>query len=121
MASIRKRNDKWQAQVRRTGHSPRAKSFQNRADAQRWIRQSELELNRLALAFDPSRFERTTVGDLLIRYRDAVTPHALGAASETKRIEVFLREKWATLTFARIAPLAFTPIVLYQTAPSVWS
>jgi len=108
MASIRKRNDKWQAQVRRTGHSPRVKSFHNRADAQRWVRQTELELDRLALAYDPVRLERTTVADLLTRYRDEVTPHKRGAASETKRIEVFLREKWANLTLARIAPFAFT-------------
>lgn len=69
MASLRKRNDKWQAQVRRTGHNARSKSFQNRADAQRWIRQTELELDRLALAYDPSRLERITVADLLTRYR----------------------------------------------------
>lgn len=108
MASIRKRNDKWQAQVRRTGHSPRTKSFHNRADAQRWVRQTELELDRLALAYDPARLERITVADLLTRYRDEVTPNKRGAASEKKRIEVFLREKWANLTLARIAPLAFT-------------
>ncbi len=107
MASIRKRNDKWQAQVRRTGHSPRAKSFQSRADAQRWVRQTEVELDRLALAYHPARLERTTVSDLLTRYRDEVTPNKRGAASETKRIEVFLREEWASLTLARILPLAF--------------
>lgn len=107
MASIRKRNDKWQAQVRRTGHSPRSKSFHNRADAQRWVRQTELELDRLALAYDPARLERTTVADLLTRYRDEVTAGKRGAASETKRIDVFLRENWADLTLARIAPLTF--------------
>lgn len=108
MASIRKRNDKWQAQVRRTGHNPRSKSFQNRADALRWIRQTELELDRLALAYDPSRLERITVADLLTRYRDEVTSQKRGVASEAKRIEVFLREKWAGLTLARISPQAFT-------------
>lgn len=108
MASLRKRNDKWQAQVRRVGHNPRAKTFQNRADAQRWIRQTELELDRLVLAYDPSRLERITVADLLIRYRDEVTAHKRGYASEAKRIEVFLREKWAGLTLARISPQPFT-------------
>lgn len=108
MASLRKRNDKWQAQVRRSGHNPQTKSFQNRADAQRWIRQTELELDRLALAYDPSRLERMTVADLLTRYRDEVTVHKRGYASEAKRIEVFLREKWATLALARISPQPLT-------------
>jgi hypothetical protein len=60
MASIRKRNDKWQAQVRRIGHTARTRTFLNRADALRWMRQSELELDRGALACDPSSLERTT-------------------------------------------------------------
>ncbi|WP_417583068.1 tyrosine-type recombinase/integrase [Pelagibacterium sp.] len=108
MASLRKRNDKWQAQVRRTGHSPRTKSFQNRADAQRWVRQTELELDRLALAYDPSRLERITVGELLVRYSTEVTPHKRGHDSEAKRIEVFLRQEWAGLTLARLSPQSFT-------------
>lgn len=53
MASIRKRNDKWQAQVRRTAIPPRTQSFINRADALPWIRQTELELelDRTVLAY----------------------------------------------------------------------
>ena len=51
MASLRKRNDKWQAQVRRLGHTPRTKTFINQADALRCIRQTELELDRTALTW----------------------------------------------------------------------
>lgn len=108
MASLRKRNDKWQAQLRRVGHQPRSKSFLNRADAQRWIRQTELELDRLALAYDPKALERLTVSDLLTRYLAEVTPRKRGAASEAKRIDVFLREKWTGLSLAQISPQAFT-------------
>lgn len=46
MASLRFRNDKWQVQVRRHGHTAQAKSFQIKADAQRWARQIEAELDR---------------------------------------------------------------------------
>lgn len=108
MASLRKRNDKWQAQVRRTGHTPISKTFINRADALRWIRQTEQELDRSALAYDPSTLQRTTVADLLRRYGSDVTPGKRGHASEAKRIEVFLRYDWANLTLARITPQAFT-------------
>ncbi len=108
MASLRKRNDKWQAQVRRTGHQPRSKSFQVRADALRWIRQTEQELDRAGLAYDPSCLERMTVADLLRRYLAEITPNKRGRASEAKRIEVFLRENWANLCLARITPQTFT-------------
>jgi integrase len=108
MASVRKRNDKWQAQVRRTGHTPRTKTFLNRADALRWVRQTELELDRAALAYDPSSLERTTVADLLRRYARDITPAKRGNASEAKRIEVFLRQPWANVTLARISAQTFT-------------
>lgn len=108
MASIRKRNDKWQAQVRRVGISPRTKSFINKADAIRWVRQTETEMDRAGLAYDPSALERITVSDLLRRYRDEVTPNKRGRASEAKRIEVLLRERWTQLTLARITPQVFT-------------
>lgn len=107
MASIRKRNDKWQAQVRRIGHTPRTKTFVNRADALRWIRQTELELDRVALRYDPSSLERMTVADLLRRYERDVTPRKRGHVPECKRIEVFLRYEWANLTLARITPQTF--------------
>jgi hypothetical protein len=38
MASIRKRGNKWQAQVRRDGARPVSRSFHQRADAERWAR-----------------------------------------------------------------------------------
>jgi len=108
VATLRKRNDKWQAIVRRTGHRARAKSFQKRADAQRWIRQTEQELDRAGLAYDPHILERLTVADLLRRYLAEITPNKRGKASEAKRIEVFMREKWAALSLARITPQTFT-------------
>lgn len=108
MATLRKRNTKWQAMVRRAGHTPRTKSFQNRGDAVRWIRQTELELDRAGLAYDPHTLERLRVSDLLERYLSEITPAKRGKASEAKRIEVFLRQRWAGLTLARITPQTFT-------------
>ena len=108
MASIQKRNDKWQARVRRQGHSPRSKSFASRADAQRWVRQVEQELDRSGLAYDPSQLERTTVADLLTRYRAEITPKKRGWIAEDSRLEVFLREPWVGLPLSRVTPQTFT-------------
>ncbi|MDN3721505.1 tyrosine-type recombinase/integrase [Roseibium salinum] len=108
MASLRKRNGKWQAQVRRAGLKPRAQSFISKADAQRWIRQTEQELDRTALACDPTQLENTTVADLIVRYRREVTPSKRGAASEDKRLEVFLRYQWAKLPLSKATPQVFS-------------
>lgn len=45
MATVRKRNGKWQARVRRVGHPGRARSFATKPEAQRWIRDVEAELD----------------------------------------------------------------------------
>lgn len=108
MASLRKRNGKWQAQVRRAGHPPRVHSFITKADAQRWINQTELELDRSALAYDPSGLERTTVADLIRRYRREVTPSKRGFDSETKRLDVFLRYSWSALPLNKATPQVFS-------------
>ena len=96
MATLRKRNDKWQAQVRKTGYQPRSKSFTTRADALRWIRDTELELERAVFAYDPAVLERTTVEQMLRRYADEITRFKRGSETEAIRIEAFLREPWAS-------------------------
>lgn len=108
MASLRKRNGKWQAQVRRAGMKPRAQSFISKTDAQRWIRQTELELDRAVLAYDPTSLDRTTVAELISRYRREVTPTKRGAASEDKRLQVFLRYDWAKLPLSKATPQVFS-------------
>lgn len=107
MATLRKRNGKWQAQVRRAGLAPRVHTFLTKADAQRWIRQTELELDRTALAFDPAALERMTVADLITRYRAEVTPGKRGKRDETKRLDVFLEYPWAALPLAKATAQVF--------------
>jgi hypothetical protein len=108
VANLRIRNGKWQAQVRRAGHKPRTLSFQSKADAQKWARQMEAELDRAAIPNDLRRADKSTVGDLLNRYRAEVTPRKRGTVPELKRIEVFLRQGWAGLPVARATPAVFS-------------
>jgi integrase len=104
LATIRKRNGKFQVQVRRSGHAPRAQSFLTRTDAVRWARAVELELDRALIPGDTQPLGDVTVESLLTRYRNTVTVHKRGAASERKRIEVFLRYGWARLPLSRLSP-----------------
>ena len=46
MATIRRLRVKWQAQVRRKGLPPKAKSFVSKVDAEKWARGLEAELDR---------------------------------------------------------------------------
>lgn len=102
MPSLRFRNGKWQVQVRRHGHSTRAKSFQSKTDAQRWARQIEAELDRTLIPNDVRSLNTITVAQLLTRYRDTVTNEKRGIVPERKRIEVFLRQRWSTLSLAKL-------------------
>lgn len=52
MATIRKLRGRWQAQVRRRGMAPRAKSFDQKADAEKWARSLESELDRCGMLPD---------------------------------------------------------------------
>lgn len=107
MASLRKRNGKWQAQVRRTGHLPRARTFINRSDAILWIRQTESELDRAGITCDPGNLDRITAADIIERYKRDVTPSKRGFTSENKRLEVFLRQPWTKLPLSKLSPVAF--------------
>src|SRR5450759_2758839 len=90
MATIRKLRGRWQAQVRRRGVAPRAKSFDSKAVAQRWAQDLEAEANRSGWVADTRLAEKTTVRELLTRYCAEVTPGKRGAVSHA--IEIATRE-----------------------------
>lgn len=108
MASLRYRNDKWQVQVRRYGHTPQSKSFRSKADAQRWARHIEAELDRTLIPNDPRLLSTITIAEVLARYRDTHTLSHRGHVSEAKRIEVFLRQNWCKLPLAKASPALFS-------------
>jgi integrase len=108
MASLRYRNDKWQVQVRRYGHTPQSKSFRSKADAQRWARHVEAELDRTLIPNDPRLLSTITIAEVLARYCDTHTRSHRGHVSEAKRIEVFLRTDWCKLPLAKANPALFS-------------
>lgn len=90
MATIRKRKnrtgDTWQAIVRRTGYKPLSATFDTRGDAEKWARAQEREMD--TQTFMPSDVARkTTVKEVLEKYRDEVLPDlANGAKPDKSRI-----------------------------------
>lgn len=108
MATIRKLRGKWQAQVRRKGMAPRAKSFETKSDAERWARTLEAELDRCGALPDTRVAEQTTLAQVLSRYRDQISPQKRSAATEIARITAILRRPIChrTLTLLSSSDLA---------------
>lgn len=92
MATVTKRATGYQAQVRRKGYPTVSKMFNTRRDAESWARCYESEMDR-GLYLDRTLAERTTLGELLERYRKEVTPRKKSAKTEDERIDRFLRQE----------------------------
>mgnify|MGYP006865026958 CR=1 FL=1 len=119
MASIRTRSGKWQVQIRRQGSPNITKSFIKKSDATAWARQMEAAADRHELPIDPRVLTQTTVGDLIVRYRDTVNAVSLCGGC----MLCFLTIRSMSLPVARIReirPLKTTlKRGLQSTAPSL--
>ena len=101
MASIRKRADKWQVRIIRKGYNPITKSFQSRCDADRWARHTEARIDQ-GTFIDTSEAQRTTLAEVIERYRKEVTPSKKGAKQEGYRLDVLKRSKLTKLALAAV-------------------
>ncbi len=107
MASFRQRGGKWQARVLRDGYPDQAKTFESRADAERWARAVESSIDKGQFV-DINEAQRTTLGDVIARYVTEVTPSMKSAEADTIRLNALKRRPiaaWsmANLSAARIA------------------
>jgi integrase len=71
MASIRKRGGRYHAQVRKSGYPPLTKTFSTLTTAKRWATTTEADMERNLHVVLP---DKTTVGELLDRYEEDVSP-----------------------------------------------
>lgn len=102
MATIRRLRGKWQAQVRRKGIPPKAKSFASKADAEKWARSLEAELDRCGTLPDTRLTERMTIREMLERYLREITPHKRSASTEGYRIKALMGRAIAHRTLAML-------------------
>lgn len=101
MASITKRGDlQWQVKVRRKGYPPQSATFNTRAEAEKWARSVESDMDK-GTYVDNSEAQRTTLYEALARYLREVTPRKKGRYAETKRIE-----RWQKHPLARCSLVA---------------
>ena len=91
MASFRKRNGLWQAQVRSVHAGATSKSFHRKSDAERWATQQEALMQTGQWAKNkPSDY---SLKDMMDRYLAEVTPSKRGKDAETRRLKRLLGEK----------------------------
>jgi integrase len=108
MPTIRKRGHKYQVQIRRLGLRSVSRSFHQLKDAQAWARHMELQADRRDLPPDPKALQRITLGELVARYRDTVSPRKRTGAAERIVLSAFLlhticRRRLSELTRADFA------------------
>ena len=121
MPTIRKRGHKWQVQVRRLGLRPISRSFHVLKDAQAWARHMEQLADRRDLPADPKALQNTTLGELVARYRDTVSPRKRTAHAERIVLNAFLlhpicRRRLSEITRADFA--AYRDDLLREIKPS---
>ncbi len=82
MATIRKRNERYQVQIRRTGLPSLTRSFIRRSDAQEWARQMETEADRHGLHANINTLGKDIFGTILSRYLAEIVPRKRSADTD---------------------------------------
>jgi integrase len=90
MASLRKRNDRWEARVRRTGQPTQTKTFTLKSDATQWARETELALERGFLNSRPQSFSMS-LQEAAGRYLNEVTVYHKGGQVERYRLRKLVK------------------------------
>lgn len=91
MATIRKRNGKYQVQVRRQDYPDITKTFYHQRDAKEWARLIESKADRGELTISKNEFKTITLEYLVQRYLLEVVPRKRGARDEAIVLNAFLR------------------------------
>jgi integrase len=100
MASFRKRGDKWQARVhRQDSASAVVKTFNTKADALKWARNVESQLD-LGILTPKQTMPRLML--MVMRYVEEVTPTKKGESQERYRANQFRKTKLADMPLDKI-------------------
>ena len=102
MASFRQRGGKWQARVLRNGYPDQTKTFETKADAEKWARTVESEIDKGQFV-SINEAQRTTLGNAIARYLVEVTPTMKGAAEDTIRLKAIMRKPIARWSMANLS------------------
>ena len=108
MATIRRRNNKWQAIIRKDNFKIIYKTFSLKEDAVRWARETEVKIEQ-GLYQDLTLAKTTKLKDVLTQYRDRVSVNKKGYEQERYKINKIIRSDIADKTLSSL-----TPLVLFE-------
>jgi integrase len=94
MATITKRNGKWQARVRRKGFPTQTRTFSQKTDAQRWIRHIEIKIEKHELP--PERPNYPSLRQAIERYSCEVSRFKKSHEVEKYRLAKLSELSWAS-------------------------
>ena len=106
MASFRQRGSKWQARIKRDGFPDQVKSFEAKAEAERWARSVESEMDRGSYV-SYTEAQKTTLADLIQRYMAEVLPSMKGAPEDSIRLRAICRRPICKNSIASLTPAKF--------------
>ena len=104
MASIRNRNNKWQARVIRKGHNTITKTFLTRQDSEKWARSIEIEIDR-GTFINTDFAQKTLFKELLQKYLDDVAPNMRSADNQIIRVKKLMKHPIAEVNMANLSPM----------------
>ena len=100
MATITKRNGRWQARVRRKGFPTQTKTFANKTSAQRWVRHTEVQIETHGLAKDKPDYPSFI--EAIERYKEEVSRFKKSFDVEKYRLNRLVQVAWARHTIDKI-------------------
>ncbi len=104
MATITKRGDgQWQAKIRKKGYKPRSKTFSIKAQAGKWSRLVESEMDR-GVFLSSNEAENTIFSELIARYKKEVFPEKKSQQDLLSRMNT-IESALGHLSLASITPL----------------
>lgn len=112
MATLRKRGEyQWQALIEKKNRATglvhnEAKTFQTKDEAATWAGEIEAALAR-GQYNDNRQAAATPLRDLIVKYRDEITPRKKGAKQETVRLKKWLTHELANRMLTLIQPSDF--------------
>ena len=99
MGCVRKRGKSWNAQVRVSGWRSFTKSFSKKSDAVSWINELEHKLRSAPLP-DVIIDTKVTLGELLLKYAEEISPTHKGCVPETCRLKSIAKNGLVSRIFA---------------------
>ena len=100
MATIRKRGNKYHAQIRKLGYPSITQSFSSLTTAKRWVSVTEADMERHLHVVIP---DNTLLGELLDRYEDEVSPLHKSHQVEKYRLKT-LKRRLGDISITRLSP-----------------